>query len=160
MALNFNELPTEKPNSIIAAGRYVATIAAAEMKHAKDPSKPDYLNMRLDIFDNKNNKLGSVFDILTESAASLARYKLGRFLTALNLTLTNFELSDLVKLIVGKKLEVDLKIEETEGYAPRTVVDALSNEIYYNIGDDNLPFDAAASAEADASNISDNDDEY
>ena len=160
MSLNFNELPTEKPNTTISGGRYKATVASAEMRHAKDTSKPDYLNLRLDIFDKKNNKLGSVFDIITESEASLARYKLGRFLHALNLTLTNFELSDLTKLVVGKSFEVDLKVEENEGYAPRTVVDALSNEIYYNIGEDDVPFDLSDSAESDTENSTSPDEEY
>lgn len=160
MSLNFNELPTEKPNTTISGGRYKATIASAEMRQAKDPSKPAYLNLRLDIFDNKNNKLGSVFDILTESEASLARYKLGRFLHALNLTLTNFELSDLTKLVVGKSFEVDLKVEENEGYAPRTVVDALSNEIYYSIGENDVPFDLSDSAESDTENSTSPDEEY
>ena len=52
MALNFNELPTTKPNTTIPAGRYTAVVASAEMRKAKDPNKPDYLRMRLDIFDN------------------------------------------------------------------------------------------------------------
>ena len=144
--INFDSLPKERPNQTIPAGRYAATIDAAEMKPAKDPSKPPYLNVRLGIMDDAGNKLGSIFDIFTESEASLQRYKLQRFITALALNIPKFELSDLTKIIIGKKLEVDLKIEQQEGYAPRTVVDATANEIYYPYED--YPFYANDSADA------------
>ena len=133
----------------------------AEMKKAKDPAKPDYLSTRLDILDDKGNKLGSVFDILTESEAQLARYKLHRFLTALELKLTSFELKDLTKIIVGKKFKVDLKIENQEGYAARTVVDALTNEIYYPFNTDaDCPFDAVDSADTTPDSEAEGADEY
>lgn len=144
--INFDSLPKERPNQTIPEGHYAATIEAAEMKPAKDPAKPPYLNVRLGIIDVSGNKLGSIFDIFTESKASLQRYKLQRFITALKLDIPKFELSDLTKIIIGKKIEVDLKIEQQEGYAPRTVVDATTNEIYYPFED--YPFDAYDSADA------------
>lgn len=144
--INFDSLPTERPGQAIPAGHYSATVEAAEMKPNKDPLKPAYLNVRLGIIDAAGNKLGSVFDIFTESEASLQRYKLQRFITALKLNIPKFELKDLTKIIIGKKLEVDLKIEQQEGYAPRTVVDATANEIYYPFED--CPFDAPDSADA------------
>ena len=158
--INFDSLPTTKPVQTIPEGRYTAVVASAEMKNSKDPDKPPYLNMRLDILDPKGNKLGSVFDILSESPAQLVRYKLHRFITALGLTLTNFELKDLTKIIVNKMLEVDLKIEQQEGYAARTVVDALTNEIYYPFT--GCPFDAVDSADATPTSDSTNEsvDEY
>jgi hypothetical protein len=158
--INFDSLQTSKPVQTIPAGTYTAIVASAEMKKAKDPAKPDYLSTRLDILDDKGNKLGSVFDILSESEAQLSRYKLHRFISALGLKLTNFELKDLTKVIIGKKFKVDLKIESQEGYAARTVVDALTNEIYYALSDDDCPFDAVDSAETtpDSENIGS--DEY
>lgn len=154
--INFDTLPKQKPNATIPAGRYGAIIETAEMRPAKDPSKPPYLSMRLGILDNSGNRIGGIYDILVDSEASLTRYKIQRFITALNLPLTNFELNDLTKIIVGKKLEVDLKVEQNEGYAPRTVVDALTNEIYYPFID--LPFNASDSADtvADNTNSADN----
>lgn len=143
--INFNSLPTERPNSMIPEGRYIAVVEAAEMKAAKDPQKPAYLSVRLGILDENNNRLGNVFDIFTESEASLQRYKLQRFLTALQLNLTSFELSDLTKIVVGKKLEADIKTEVQAGYSPRNVVDATTNEIYYQYVD--LPFTASDSAD-------------
>lgn len=158
--INFDSLPNTKPVQTIPAGTYTAVVATAEMKKAKDPAKPDYLNMRLEILDDKGNKLGSIFDILTESEASLARYKLKRFITALDLKLTNFELKDLTKIIVGKTFKVDLKIESQEGYASRTVVDALSNKIYYALSDTEYPFDAVDSADTTPNSESTGADEY
>lgn len=158
--INFDSLPNSKPVQTIPTGTYTAIIAAAEMKKAKDPAKPDYLSTRLDILDDKGNKLGSVFDIITESEAPLARYKLQRFISALELKLTNFELKDLTKIIVGKKFKVDLKIENQEGYAARTVVDALTNEIYYAFSDDDYPFDAVDSAETTPNSETEGSDEY
>ena len=144
--INFDSLPKERPGQIIPAGHYAATVDAAEMKASKDTSKPPYLSVRLGIIDVSGNKLGSVFDIFTESEATLQRYKLQRFITALKLNIPKFELSDLTKIIIGKKLEVDLKVEQQEGYAARTVVDVTTNEIYYPFED--YPFDAYDSADA------------
>jgi hypothetical protein len=158
MPINFDSLPKERPNTTIPAGRYTAVIAAAEMKPNKDISKPNYLNLRLEIFDENNNKLGSIFDILTESEASLARYKLQRFITALELNIPSFELSDLPKVIIGKKFEVDLKIEQQEGYAARTVVDATTNEIYYPIVE--YPFTASDSADSTPNSTTGDTSEY
>lgn len=157
--INFDSLPSSKPVQTIPQGRYAAIIASAEMKNAKDPEKPPYLSIRLDILDPKGNKMGSVFDILSESPAQLVRYKIHRFITALGLNLTSFELKDLTKIVVGKKLEVDLKIEQQEGYAARTVVDALTNEIYYPF-DDTCPFDAADSADTTPDSNTAGADEY
>lgn len=158
--INFDSLPTSKPVQTIPAGTYTATIATAEMKKAKDPAKPDYLSVRLDILDDKGNKLGSVFDILTESEAQLARYKLHRFITALELKLTSFELKDLTKIVVGKQFKVDLKIENQEGYAARTIVDALAGEIYYPFSDKECPFDAVDSADTTPDSETESADEY
>lgn len=156
--INFDSLPKERPTQTIPAGRYTATVGSAEMKASKDPAKPPYLSIRLDIVDVNGNKLGGVFDIFTESEASLQRYKLQRFITALNLNIPSFELSDLTKIVVGKKLEVDLKIEQQEGYAPRTVVDATANEIYYPFED--YPFDAYDSADETPNSESESSDDY
>lgn len=156
--INFDSLPKTRPNQTIPAGHYTAIVATAEMKPSKDTTKPNYLSVRLDIVDMHGNKVGSVFDIFTESEASLVRYKLQRFITALKLSIPSFELSDLPKIIVNKKLEVDLKIEQQEGYAPRTVVDATSNEIYYPV--DDYPFNATDSADSTPNTTNEGTDEY
>ena len=145
MPINFDSLPTTKPTSTIPAGRYGAIIEAAEMKPSKDTSKPPYLSLRLGILDIDGNRIAGIYDIIAQSEAALVRYKLQRFITALNLPLTSFELSDLTKIVVGKKLDVDVKIEQNEGYAPRNVVDALSEEVYYPYTD--MPFTASDSAD-------------
>lgn len=153
MAINFESLPTSKPNNTLPNGPYYAKIDKAEMTKAKTPGKADYLNLQLSLFDQNKASKGKVFDILTESEAPLARYKLGRFISALKIPLTEFELGDLAKIIPGKEFIVDITLQETEGYAPRNVVDALTNEIYYPVdaastifdGVENAPFTATDS---------------
>ena len=60
------------------------------------------------------------------------RYKLQRFITALEIPLSGtFELKDLCKIIPGKNFVVDIMREEREGQRPQGVVDIFTNEIYY-----------------------------
>lgn len=138
MAINFNELPTNKPGnngSLIAAGNYIAEIKKAEMKQGKDETKPPYLNMMMEITDPASQaKVGNIFCILTESDRDFPRYMLMRFITALKLPITGaFELKDLTKMIVNKKLRVDICPEETDnGESPqRSIVDIKSGELFY-----------------------------
>ena len=82
MAINFNSLPTEKPamGTIIPKGMYVGTIKKAEMRQPKDESKPEYLNLEIDVTDPVSQmNLGKIWVILTESEAPLPRYQLSRF---------------------------------------------------------------------------------
>lgn len=132
MPINFNTLPTNNPNNaVITPGVYVGTIESAEMKPAKDPTKPAYLSLRYSLKDLEGNAKGSLYDIITESDAEIPRYKLGRFLTALGLsTLQVFELKDLPKLILHKSLEMDITVQKTEGYPDKNVVDVFTNDIF------------------------------
>jgi hypothetical protein len=72
-----------------------------------------------------------------DSEKEFLRYKLGRFLTALNLNLQgSFELKDLCKLVKGKQLIVDITIEEAkDGNPERNVINSFEHEIYYNISE-------------------------
>ena len=97
MAINFNELPSTKPQSTVPAGYYMATIVKAEMKKSKN-TNADYLSIQYDLNDGAGHT-GKLFDMLMESEKEFLRYKLQRFLTALQLNLTgSFELKDLCKL--------------------------------------------------------------
>ena len=105
MAISFDQLPDERPNNLLEKGFYFGTITNAEMKSPKDTSKPDYLNLTIDLFDKNQKKVGRVYDIITESDAPAMRYKLKRLCTALNLNLSgkSFELKQLVKSLKDKK---------------------------------------------------------
>ncbi len=134
--INFNELPENKPGvgAIIPKGNYIALIEKAEMKQGKDETKPPYLNLQLDITDPASmTKMGKVWAILTESPSNLPRYQLRRFLEATGLnSLTSFELKDLTKLVVNKKIYVDITPEETtDGKEPQRSVVDISGEIFY-----------------------------
>ena len=133
MAINFNSLPTNKPNNLPETGTYYATIDSAEMKQGKDPTKPPYLNMSLSLKDRFGKAAGKVYDMLAESDKELIQYKIARFITALGLErLGTFELADLVKIIKNKQLIVDIKQEEAkDGYPAKAVVDVFSGSVYY-----------------------------
>jgi hypothetical protein len=131
--INFKDLPNNNPNRLPEKGCYNALIKKAEMKAPKDTSKPDYLNIQLALFDDAGKSAGTIFDIISESDADLARFKLQRFIVAMNIPITgSFELKDLVKIIQNKTLRVDITKDEKEGQIPRAVVDVFSNEIYYS----------------------------
>ena len=133
MAINFNNLPQTNPNNkVIEPGSYLGTIELAEMRTAKDPAKPPYLNIRYSLKDKETGVAkGSLYDIITESDAEISRFKLFRFMTALGLdTLESFDLKDLPKLIMHKTLELDISVQKSEGYPDKNVVDVFTNDIF------------------------------
>lgn len=143
MAINFNSLPTEKPamGTIIAKGNYKVKIVKAEMKQPKDETKPEYLNLELDVTDIiSGTSMGKIWAILTESEAALPRYQLARFIKALNLPITgNFELKDLTKMVVNKELRADICPEEKkDGSAPQRSIIDVSADIFYPLEDTTL----------------------
>ena len=144
MAINFSGLPTQRPNALPATGTYYATIDSAEMKQGQDPTKPPYLNIALSLKDKQGKACGKIFDMLAESDKELVQYKIARFLIALGLDkLGTFELVDLVKIIKGKQLIVDVKQEEAKnGYPARAVVDVYAGNIYYPMSDAHTIFGA------------------
>lgn len=135
--INFNSLPTNKPNSLPAPGAYYATIEGAEMRNSSDPTKPAYLSLRLSLTNKDGVNCGTVYDILSESNKDLVRYKLSRFLISLGLVnLGDFELVDLIKIIKNKRLIVDIKQEDANnGFPAKAVVDAFKGEIYYPLSE-------------------------
>lgn len=142
MAINFNELPDNKPNAIPEKGTYYATITKVQMTQGKDLSKPPYLDLTLTLTKENGEAAGKVFDKIVESEHEVVRYKLKRFIQALEIPLTgSFELRDLAKIIINKKLIVDITKEENTGYAPKAVVDVFSNKIYYPMSEASEIFD-------------------
>ena len=146
MAINFNSLPTNKPNALPENGTYYATIESAEMKQSKDVTKPPYLNIALALKDKNGKSCGKVYDIISESDKELVQYKLARFVLALGLEkLGTFELVDLVKIIKNKQLIVDIKQEEAkDGYPAKAVVDVFNGSIYYPMSEANAIFGTSA----------------
>jgi len=133
MAINFDSLPDELTSQLIPKGTYYATIKNPEMKQPKDPAKPEYLNMRLELRDATGAPVGSIFDMIFESDADALRYKLKRLIKALNLPIQGeFTLKDLCKMVPEKQMIVDVKIEEgKDGYSDKSVVDIFEGEVYY-----------------------------
>ena len=176
MAINFNELPSTKPVTVLPKGFYMATILKAEMKISKTGNP--YLSLQYDLNDGAG-KTGKLFDLQMESEKEFLRYKLQRFINALQLNLTgSFEMKDLCKLVTGKKLIVDVTSEDSDRGEQNTI-NSFEHEIYYPISewaslkagtsldaivDDDVPTptdaDAPAINAADADDASNTTEEY
>lgn len=135
MSINYDSLPSTKPSNVLAKGFYQATIIKAEMRKSRNTGV-DYLSIQYDLNNGKEN-VGKLYDMQFDSEKEFLRYKLQRFLTALRLDLKgSFELKDLCKLVNGKRLIVDITIEDArDGNPERNTVNSFENEIYYPIND-------------------------
>lgn len=138
MPIIFNKLASKPTNQTptIQPGRYYALIKKAEMR---DGSNGEYLNLLIELQDPATkNQIGTVYDVLKDSTAPLQQYKLRRILEATgvaeDLGDDAIEIKDLTKLIQGKYIEVDVRIEpEKNGFPAKPVVDAYKDEIYYPV---------------------------
>lgn len=132
MSINFDSVPKENPFGLPEPGIYYAVIKEAVMKDAKDASKPQYLNIKYELQDANSNVKGVMYDIMAESDSQVVLYKIGRFCRACGIPLTgSIELRDLAKIIVGKKIVVDVKIDDSNEKYIKPVVDLFSKEAYY-----------------------------
>lgn len=132
MAINFDNLPQDNPYALPTPGVYIAKILEADMRAPKnDPTKPDYLSLKLNLFDKANKNCGSIYDILSESDSSVVQYKISRFVRACGIPLTgNMELKDLAKLVKNKTIAVDITLDKKSD-TPRAQVDLFTREGYY-----------------------------
>ena len=132
MAINFQSLPQDNPFSIPKPGVYKAKIVEATMrKPQSDATKPEYLNLKLDLYSKDNKKVGSIYDIISESDSSVVQYKIARFVRACGFQLQgSMELKDLAKIVLNKLIAVDVT-EDKKATSPRAVVDVFSREAYY-----------------------------
>lgn len=170
MAINFNSLPSTKPQNTVPNGFYQATIIKAEMKRSNTSGNP-YLSLQYDLTDGKGTT-GKLFDLQMESEKEFLRYKLQRFLNALQLNLQGtFELKDLCKLVVGKKIIVDVTTEDNAQYGARNAVNSFEHEVYYPLNewasltaetsiddvldDSDVPFDTSENTSSDTINAAD-----
>ena len=140
MPINFDGLPQDNPFALPENGLYKGHIATAEMKTPKPKMVngesvvgKDYLNLKIELFNENNEKKGVIFDILSESDSSVVQYKIGKFAHATGLpTSGSMELKDIAKLVNGKDVGVDVIIDK-KGDQPRAVVDVFSGGVYYTI---------------------------
>jgi len=130
MAINFNALPDNASANLLVEGKHLVKIVKAEMKTSTKGN--ELLNLQLDVFNDKGNKIGTIFDMLMDSDKPLLQYKLKRFIIGFQIPITGtFELKDLCKIVVGKEAYAELTIQHDERYPDKTQVDATKNEIYY-----------------------------
>jgi hypothetical protein len=90
------------------------------------------------------------------------RYKLLRFITALNLPITGaFELKDLTKIVTGKKMIVDVTIDDPKKkdpnspYSAKAVVDVFSGMVYYPLTEASAIFGIQPTGEINAPDADD-----
>ena len=135
MAMNFNELPAEKPESNLIRENYaIAKISSAVAGVGTGPNTKGQpcLKLTLDCRTFDGSVTAKVWETLYESDKALLRYKIRRFIEALKLQLVGeFTMNDLAKVVNGKELIVALKVEQNPGYAPRNVVDVFDDNIFY-----------------------------
>lgn len=142
--INFNTLPDENSgnNSIIPKGKYRAKIAKSEMKtpnQDKGP-KPDYFSAECDVTDPASGTpMGKFWINLYESNANLCQWQLKKFIEALSLPIEGeFELKDLTKMVNGKELMVDIKVEQDNRGNDRSVVDINAGDCFYPVANDSV----------------------
>lgn len=154
MAIQFNSLPGNKPGfAVPPKGHYIAVIDKAEMKQPKDPSKDLYLSLTLNLSDETGKSFGKIFDMITTSDSDYSRYKLKRFIEALELPIKgSFELKDLTKMVQGKKLRVDVAIDD-RGDQPKAVVDIFTDEIFYPLEDKTPVINAADALDEEVADV-------
>lgn len=132
MSINFMKTDATAPNQLPIPGYYYGKILEASMKQPKDSTKQPYLNVTYELLDSAKNKAGRLYDIIAESDKPFMIYKLQRFGQALGLVGKSLELADLSKIIIGKVIIFRIKIEKSEEYAPKAVVDIGDEGIYYS----------------------------
>lgn len=163
MAINFNNLPKDKPAGtgfpVVPDGHYIATVKTAVMKKSTT-SDNTYLEIQLACISEDGKHSAIVFDKLFDSDKGLLQYKLGQFIRGIQVNLQGeFTLADLAKVIIGKRLIAVLKTVENTGYAPRNEVNAYDDNIYLPLtlanaptthpaDNSDLPFDASDATDA------------
>lgn len=129
-AINFQPTEAKSPSALPEPGYYYGKIVEASIRPSK--SGGTYLNVAYDLLDSTKTKVGRIYDIISESEKPFSIYKLQRFGQALGLVGKSLELKDLEKIIINKVIIFRVKIEKSEGYADKAVVDIGDEGIYYN----------------------------
>lgn len=148
MALNFDALPTDKPNnsSSVEPGRHNAVVFKTEMRISKTNNQ-EYLNVSF-----KCDEGGFVNENYFESDKPFLLYKLNRLLKACKVQLAGEgTLRDVAKVIANKRVTIDVVLNDrgygtldysdgNEGIYPVDEASApkaeLDNDVFAAIGDE------------------------
>jgi hypothetical protein len=177
-----DKLPTTSGSSFvrIQPGIYKAKVTKADWVVPEKAEQKSYLRVTLAVLDKKGKEIGLVQDKLFESDKQAVMYKIGRFITALELVLTGgIELKDLAKIVVNRTCVVELedntytnnrtgkevtqtqvKMFDTEIYWPtaeyKNLVEADEDMVEFDAEDGDVPADIPFPVDTDAPS----DDEY
>ena len=129
--INFQNLPSSTPNALPEKGIYMYEIESAQMRQS---ANNEYLEIKAKLSKGDGRKVATIYDRIFDIDSDIPRYKLRQFIVALRLPITgDFQLSDLTKMIVGKKILADITHEKSKDpkYSDKAVVDPFSAEVYY-----------------------------
>jgi hypothetical protein len=135
MGINFNELPDNAGGQDPESGTYYIKIESAEMKQPKEMTKPQYLAMRYTLSDRNGKKAGTIFDNLFESNHEAPKFKLKRFILALELPIEgeqSFELADLAKIVVGKELIGKVEKDDSKS-SYKSQIAIFEDKVFYSL---------------------------
>lgn len=129
--ISFDKLPNEMPNSavILPDGKYHGIITKADMKTSSKGN--EYLAITWELRDEKNEKIGVLFDNLFDSDKPLLMYKLKCFLTATDINLGNaFTLNDIRKVCLNHEAIISVNSAKDQNGNDRNQVNAFADPCY------------------------------
>lgn len=130
--INFKTLRDDGGFEAPKPGFYKAKIDKAEMRTSSKTGEP-YLSFQLRIRNHQDKPCGVVFDMLMDPTGKSVglQTKMKRFVIAVGLqALENFELKDLLKLIPGRELVVDITVKPDQNGNDRGQVDVFKRGGY------------------------------
>lgn len=155
MPISFQKTEAKAAFELPQKGPYYAKITGAEVKNPTDPSKYPYLNLTYEIYNEKKEKKGLIFDMLSTSDHPFCQQRMGRFITALGLDGKEFgSYNDICKVIKDRKLGFFITSDSSDYVKQnpdkaRMIVDSRDEGIYYTtseistfmpeIGNANIP---------------------
>lgn len=134
MSINFDKLPTEKPEgfALPPEGFTKVTITKPVIKTSKAGNK--YLDIQL-----KTPTGQIIWDKIMDSDTPALQYKLARFITACKLPLVGeITLEDLGRVVNGKEVVADIVHKENtwkDKTTTKAEVEIFANDVYYPIED-------------------------
>jgi hypothetical protein len=138
MALNFNDLPQDRPaggqfpNITDKYCRAKVHSANASVSTGANTKGQDKLDIVFDCVSFDGTVTTKIWDSFYESEKPLLRYKLRQFILALGLKLQGeFTMRDLAKIVPNKELILATKTEDNTKGGLKNVVDAYDDGIFY-----------------------------
>ena len=148
-ASDFSEPKTFKP---IEPGFYKATVMDAEVRNSKSGS--DYVNLKLELTDALDKKVGTIFQVLfTNSTSKFCIEDCMMFVSSLGIEADDSEISDtqLCELAKNQQVIVRTEIERSEYNGQKRERAKVAHGAWYGIDSDYM-FKVSGAATAQIAN--------